>query len=628
MKIRFFMRVIPLTLILGAAHAQSVDNYVPTKTERDARTISGINVPPVLVYSACASDDNKDKGLITCDEAPPATCTPQTVSIKGPSGETVSTKTICEKVNIVSNPNKLFLVTGDCQANSPSEKTATCTATNKTHAWSSPSTWWTNVSMSVLPMLDSKTKETWASQFCAGCTWEWVPSTNSCAGSTVDANGLNVTHNFSGNPAGQCTSVGVLRVSDPETGKTWDSPSISARLVPTPPVRNHTLSFTSTPGAGSTLVNPTTVETQGNTASITVSALLNGASVGSWPLSPIYCPQCTYSHTITSNSCQSVVLSGASTIASHPVSFTSSCSFSLTMRVTDPETLWTRTLGPLTVSLRKQPRTCFDTSETRWSTSTSSCGPDYTGSISHEYEEVRQYSCAGPYGPGNWSLYSATGATRNHSNTCVANCTVQPAKTQWVAASAQCPSGYTGSNTWQKEQRDTHSCPSDQWSGWADTGNTRNVSNTCAPPPPAQCNPATAPNQTQWIAASAACPSGQTGSHTWEKEQSKVYNGTYPVCAYGAWADTGSTRSNNNTCQLASANCPAYSVTINVAGSNPALKHVFNIPATPHKSGFYFNRSNNPDNGRCRGVSYQAYYSTACIDGEWTQPNYSVSCNY
>ncbi len=64
----------------------------------------------------------------------------------------------------------------------------------------------------------------------------------------------------------------------------------------------------------------------------------------------------------------------------------------------------------------------------------------------------------------------------------------------------------------------------------------------------------------QWIETSAACPSGQLGNNTWQKEQvrsrSVAYNcpaGTtvIPAPTYGAWGgwgDTGTTRNSSNTC--------------------------------------------------------------------------------
>lgn len=97
---------------------------------------------------------------------------------------------------------------------------------------------------------------------------------------------------------------------------------------------------------------------------------------------------------------------------------------------------------------------------------------------------------------GGWSGWSNTGASRVSINTC-SSCPAPSTQTnvQWLSSSATCPVGQTGSNTWEREQIQSRSvsytCPSGgsslpapnygSWSGWSDTGNVRNASNTCAP---------------------------------------------------------------------------------------------------------------------------------------------------
>ena len=83
-----------------------------------------------------------------------------------------------------------------------------------------------------------------------------------------------------------------------------------------------------------------------------------------------------------------------------------------------------------------------------------------------------------------------------------------------------------------------------------------------------------------------------------------------------------------NTSPPIGASCPSMTVSIEVAGSNPTLYHNFVLPQTKDKESYFWNRANNPDYGRCGGVSYQAFYNSICNDGSWTAPNYSVSCNY
>lgn len=82
-----------------------------------------------------------------------------------------------------------------------------------------------------------------------------------------------------------------------------------------------------------------------------------------------------------------------------------------------------------------------------------------------------------------------------------------------------------------------------------------------------------------------------------------------------------------NTSPPAGASCPGFTIDIPVERSNPEFKHRFIIPTSDDKFFYYFNRANNPDSGRCDGVSYQAYYGTTCQNGSWSVPNYSVSCN-
>src|SRR5690606_37417426 len=66
------------------------------------------------------------------------------------------------------------------------------------------------------------------------------------------------------------------------------------------------------------------------------------------------------------------------------------------------------------------------------------------------------------------------------------------------------------------------------------------TSNTCT-----SCPTLSPQTQTQWVASSAACPSGQTGSHTWEREQSRSRTRSYncpagttslPPVSYGAYS--------------------------------------------------------------------------------------------
>lgn len=133
-------------------------------------------------------------------------------------------------------------------------------------------------------------------------------------------------------------------------------------------------------------------------------------------------------------------------------------------------------------------------SETRTETQTLGCPAGYTGSITQTQPQQRTQSrtayCPAPTGAYSWgawsawSDWSATGPWTTTNNTCVPQtCTGPSSQTQWVSASAACPSGQVGSNTWEKEQKQTRTCSLGtwgSWSSWVDTGNTRNNNNTCA----------------------------------------------------------------------------------------------------------------------------------------------------
>lgn len=126
-------------------------------------------------------------------------------------------------------------------------------------------------------------------------------------------------------------------------------------------------------------------------------------------------------------------------------------------------------------------------------TQTLACPAGYTGSITQsklqQRTQTRSAYCPAPTGSYAWSGWSAwsgwtdTSGWTTTNNTCVAlTCTGSSSQTQWVAASAACPTGQSGSNTWEKEQAQTRSCNLGAWSGWSswsDTGATRNAVNTC-----------------------------------------------------------------------------------------------------------------------------------------------------
>lgn len=105
-----------------------------------------------------------------------------------------------------------------------------------------------------------------------------------------------------------------------------------------------------------------------------------------------------------------------------------------------------------------------------------------------------------------------------------------------------------------------------QWGPWGATGNTRNQDfSGCSCPLGKSYNPlsgacevpCSAPAPTtnyRWVPASKACAPWESGSHTWEKEQSNTNTpyctGTFGVVKdnWSGWSDTGGKRNKSNTC--------------------------------------------------------------------------------
>ncbi len=175
-----------------------------------------------------------------------------------------------------------------------------------------------------------------------------------------------------------------------------------------------------------------------------------------------------------------------------------------------------------------------------------------------------------------WSAWTVTGST------CV-NCPAPStqSETQWVASSASCPAGQYGGTSWEREEARSrgvsYNCPAGttalppatvgSWSAWSATGATRNAAGACV-----TCPAPVPQTETQWVNASAACPSGQVGSHTWEAQQSRDRTGSYncpagttalPAAtwsAWSAWANTGTRRNEMNTCSPPADTCPTKAI--------------------------------------------------------------------
>lgn len=117
---------------------------------------------------------------------------------------------------------------------------------------------------------------------------------------------------------------------------------------------------------------------------------------------------------------------------------------------------------------------------------------------------------------------------------------------------------------------------------------TKKTASNCqaCPGPEAQQN-------TQWIASAQACPSGQTGTHTWEREQVARRSVTYhcpagttalPSPIFGGWAaweDTGNRRNEVNTCVSSVPRCADGSLQV-AAWYSAAVDE---LPPPPGSSG-------------------------------------------
>lgn len=163
------------------------------------------------------------------------------------------------------------------------------------------------------------------------------------------------------------------------------------------------------------------------------------------------------------------------------------------------------------------------------------CASGQYGAWSGQRERFRRCTNATTQAPG-WDAWSVV--TPNYGCTsCPPNIT--DTTTQWVTQSTPCPVGQVGSYTWEEEQvssrTTSYSCPAgttalpspsvSPWGPWVSTGATRNVFNTCAP---ATCSGNA--NESQWLGTSGTCPVGQSGTYTWEYEQTRSR-----TCNAGTW---------------------------------------------------------------------------------------------
>lgn len=189
--------------------------------------------------------------------------------------------------------------------------------------------------------------------------------------------------------------------------------------------------------------------------------------------------------------------------------------------------------------------------QTQWVSGSGTCPGGQVGTITFQKEQTRAATCASETATPVWGSWTDTGKQQNVVNTCYTPCVVPADQYQWVPSSAACPAGYSGTNTFEAEQKRTAYCPSASgtpvWNAWVTTGNWRNGNWQCVPPAAPCAAPAA---EKQWVDRSAACPSGQTGMAMWQAEQQRsaycpASTGNYQ---WNAWTDTGSVRNQTNNC--------------------------------------------------------------------------------
>lgn len=209
---------------------------------------------------------------------------------------------------------------------------------------------------------------------------------------------------------------------------------------------------------------------------------------------------------------------------------------------------------------RNEVNSCFTpcvvpAAESQWVDRSTACPAGYLGSHTWQAEQQRTGYCPSAGGSPAWNAWTDTGSTRDEADTCAAACVAEAPETRWSASVAvSCDAGFIGSRYVEYEQQRTSYCPSatgaPAWNAWANTGNTREVSNSCTPEPPPCVVP---PAETQWVDRSGSCQAGYLGDHTWQAEQRRTaYCPTSTGDpAWNSWTDTGSTRNDVNTCAAA-----------------------------------------------------------------------------
>lgn len=169
------------------------------------------------------------------------------------------------------------------------------------------------------------------------------------------------------------------------------------------------------------------------------------------------------------------------------------------------------------------------------------CDSGYLGSKT----ERRTATCPSPTGSPVWGSWTVV------SSTCEVECVVPTPSTQsrWISTNRSCPTGYSGTVSYEYEQERYASCPqatgAPAWSDWENTGRERNENTSqCT----SLCNPET--QLEQWVQTTGACSAGYVGNKTWERQQTRTSycptGALNPVTS--AWSDTGQIRNLEDNC--------------------------------------------------------------------------------
>lgn len=172
--------------------------------------------------------------------------------------------------------------------------------------------------------------------------------------------------------------------------------------------------------------------------------------------------------------------------------------------------------------------------------------------------QSRSAFCSSSYGSFQWTPWSTTSQT----------CSPCPApETRVSTQTLTCPTGQAGVWTQSRNESRSANCPLPgpngpseltSWNAWTATSSWATVTNTCAP----ICVLPSPSAETRWTAQSAACPTGQAGHNTWEREERRTASCpplapgySVPVGSYSwsAWTASGTIRGQDNTC----ATCPS-----------------------------------------------------------------------